>query len=321
MRKSLPNNTTFLCLIASLIFFTTTYRGKPTVSAAENQQSDQLAKDSSIALRSWMAELIDAIKTKDGPREKHLIESLVMPIDASWFAEHFDKNTADLMRSAYADSMKDFEATASRLYEADVKRGSINIHVNRYADPNTAPSPFDRLLQSMTTRAPLYEIAVRGERPSFEVQVSATGGPSKVVAGDLDGYFIDTAKGFRYVPSGVLTIAAQERAKQGYEILSLDADGRPAVVRMKSVALAIVERTYPTYPQSARAKHISGEVRLSARIGKDGRVKEVNVESGPPELRKAAVDCVKKWRFKPVQIGGSPVEVESEIPIIFSLAS
>lgn len=320
MRKSLPK-ITFLCLIASLAFFATTSRGRRTGFTAAKQQDDRLAGDSSSALQSWMAELIDAIKAADRSRERRSIESLVLPMDAPWFADHFDKNTADLLRSAYAESMKGFEATASRLYEADVKRGSINIHVNRYADPNTAPSPFDRLLQSMTTRVPLYEVAVRGERPSFEVAVSTTGGPSKVVAGDLDGYFVDTAEGFRYIPSRVLTIAFQERAKQTYEILSQDAGGRPAVVRMKSVALTIVARMYPTYPELARAKQISGEVRVSARIGKDGRVKEANVRSGPPELQKAAVDCVKKWRFKPVQIDGYPVEVESEFPVIFSITS
>lgn len=319
MRKSLPN-ITFLCLIACLAFFAVASQEKQTVFAAEKQQGDQLVKDSSSALQSWMTGLIDAIKTRDDTRERQLIGSLVMPIDASsWFAEHFDKNTAVLLRSAYAESMKDFERTASRLFEADVKRGSINIHVNRYADPNTAPGPFDRLLQSMTTRVPLYEVAINGERPSFQIAFSPTGGPSKVVAGDLDGYFVDTAEGFRYIPSEVSMIAVQERAKQDYETLSQDAADRPAVVRMKSVALTIVNRIRPTYPESARAKHISGEVRVSARIGKDGRVKEVNVKSGPPELQKAAADCVKKWRFKPVQIDGYAVEVESEFVVEFYL--
>ena len=320
MRKSLAN-ITFLCLIVSLVFFSPFSQGKQTAFVAENQQSDQLVKDSSTALQSWMAELIDSIKTRDDSREKQLIKSLIMPMNASsWFAEHFDKNTAVLLQSAYAESMKDFESMASRLFEADVKRGPTNIHVNRYADPNIAPGPFDRLLQSMTTRVPLYEVAINGERPSFQIAISPTGGPSKVVAGDLDGYFVDAADGFRYIPSNVFMIAVQERAKQNYEIVSRDADGRPAVVQMKSVALTIVQRMYPTYPESARAKHIGGEVRVSARIGKDGRVKEVNVKSGPPELQKAAMDCVKKWRFKPVQIDGYPVEVESEFAVIFSVS-
>jgi hypothetical protein len=63
MRKSLPN-ITFLCLIVSLVFFSPFSQGKQTAFVAENQQSDELVKDSSSALQSWMAELIDSIKTK-----------------------------------------------------------------------------------------------------------------------------------------------------------------------------------------------------------------------------------------------------------------
>lgn len=318
MRKSLPN-ITFLSLIALLAFFATSQ--ERIAFAAENQQGDQQVKDSSSALRSWMAGLIDAIKTGDAFREKQLIGSLVMQVDSSsWFAEHFDKNTAALLQSAYAESMKDFESNASHLYEGDVKRGSIDIHVNRYSDSNTAPAPFDRLLESMTTTAPLYEVAINGQRPSVQIAIARPGGgPSKLVGGDLNGCFVDTPEGFRYIPSSVLMIADRERAKQNYEILSQDADGRPAVVQMSSGALTTVNRTYPTYPESARAKRISGEVKVSARIGKDGRVKGVNVKSGPPELQKAAVDCVKKWRFKPVQIDGNPVEVETEFALTFTL--
>jgi protein TonB len=267
-----------------------------------------------------MVGLIDAIKTGDASREKELIESLVIPVDSSpWFAEHFDKNTAVLLRSAYAESMKDFVSNASHLYEADVRSGQIDIHVNRYGDPQTDRGPCDRLLEKMTTSAPLYEVAINGQRSSVQIAISRPGGgPSKIVGGDLDGCFVDTPEGFRFIPSSVLMIANREQAKQEYEILSRDAADRPAVVRMKSVALTTLNRFPPAYPESARAKRISGEVIVSARIGKDGRVKETNVKSGPPELQKAAADCVKKWRFKPVQIDGYAVEVESEFAIAFS---
>lgn len=270
-----------------------------------------------------MAGLIDAIKRGDASRENQLIESLVIPIDSSpWFAEHFDKNTAVLLRSAYAESMKDFVSNARHLYEADVRSGPIDIHVNRYGDPQTDRGPCDRLLEKMTNSAPLYEVAISGQRARVQIAISRPGGgPSKIVGGDLDGCFVDTPEGFRFIPSSIWMIANREQAKQEYEILSRDAADRPTVVRMKGVALANVNRFPPTYPESARAKRISGEVIVSARIGKDGRVKEVNIKSGPPELQKAAVDCVKKWRFKPVQIDGYPVEVESEFAVAFSLAS
>jgi TonB family protein len=307
-----------LCL--SVVLTIISPGGIQSVFAAENRRDDQLAIDSSNALRDRMAELIDAIRKKDGSREKRLLENLIMPSDTFWFAEHFDKTTAEILKSAYAESMRDFEEKASGLYAADVRRGPTEVHINRYADPSTAPPPFDRLLQSMTTRVPLYEVALNGERPSFEIVVPSTGGPSKVVAGDLDGCFVDTAEGFRYIPSRLLIIADQERAKRNFEIFGKDAEGRPTVIRMKNTALTTVKRSYPTYPASARSKHIVGEVTVSARIGKDGRVKEVNVKSGPPELQKAAVNCMKEWRFKPVQIDGYPVEVESDFAFASSLA-
>jgi TonB family protein len=317
MRKYSPNST-FLCLIASLVFFAASGQGKSTLSTGS--QGNQPAADSSTALQTWMVGLIDAIKTGDASREKELIESLVIPVDSSpWFAEHFDKNTAVLLRSAYAESMKDFVSNASHLYEADVRSGQIDIHVNRYGDPQTDRGLCDRLLEKMTTSAPLYEVAINGQRSSVQIAISRPGGgPSKIVGGDLDGCFVDTPEGFRFIPSSVLMIANREQAKQEYEILSRDAADRPAVVRMKSVALTTLNRFPPAYPESARAKRISGEVIVSARIGKDGRVKETNVKSGPPELQKAAADCVKKWRFKPVQIDGYAVEVESEFAIAFS---
>jgi TonB family protein len=166
----------------------------------------------------------------------------------------------------------------------------------------------------MTTPYPLYEVSLSGGRPTFQIALPPSGGLGTIVAGDLDGYFAETPKGFRYIPSSVLTIAVTETAKRNYEVLSTDADGRPERVRMKSAALSgmIADRAYPTYPDSARGKRISGEVRLSVRIDKNGRIQEVNVVSGPAELQKAAIDAMKKWRFKPIQIDQHPVEVESE---------
>src|ERR1700746_3027126 len=180
MRKYSPNST-FLCLIASLVFFAAGGQGKSTLSTGS--QGNQPAADSSTALQTWMVGLIDAIKTGDASREKELIESLVIPVDSSpWFAEHFDKNTAVLLRSAYAESMKDFVSTASHLYEADVRSGQIDIHVNRYGDPQTDRGLCDRLLEKMTTSAPRYEVAMNGQRSSVQIAISRPGGgPSKIV--------------------------------------------------------------------------------------------------------------------------------------------
>jgi len=78
-------------------------------------------------------------------------------------------------------------------------------------------------------------------------------------------------------------------------------------------------RTMPVYPEAARNKDIEGGVLLDTVIGKDGRVLDVQLISGPPELASAAMDAVKNWRFSPFTLNGSAVEVETTIEVAFRL--
>jgi protein TonB len=77
----------------------------------------------------------------------------------------------------------------------------------------------------------------------------------------------------------------------------------------------------PQYPPEAGRARIEGAVVLMAVIGADGRVIDVQVESGLPILAQAAIDAVKQWRYKPYTINGEPVEVDSRITINFTLSS
>jgi TonB family protein len=78
-------------------------------------------------------------------------------------------------------------------------------------------------------------------------------------------------------------------------------------------------RTMPVYPEAARGKNIEGGVLLDTVIGKDGRVLDVQLISGPPELASAAMDAVRNWRFSPFTLNGSAVEVETTIEVAFRL--
>jgi protein TonB len=64
---------------------------------------------------------------------------------------------------------------------------------------------------------------------------------------------------------------------------------------------------------------VSGTVILHAIIGKDGSIKELQYISGPPLLLKSAMDAVKEWRYKPTQLNGEPVEVDTTIDVVFTL--
>ncbi|HMD42173.1 MAG TPA: energy transducer TonB [Candidatus Acidoferrum sp.] len=85
-------------------------------------------------------------------------------------------------------------------------------------------------------------------------------------------------------------------------------------------AAHLVNRVQPSYPPLARQTRISGTVKLHAIIGKDGTVRELQVVSGHPLLVQSALDAVRQWRYQPTLLNGDPVEVDTEIDVIFSLA-
>lgn len=70
----------------------------------------------------------------------------------------------------------------------------------------------------------------------------------------------------------------------------------------------LVASPQPTYP-----KGVSGLVHVNYVVGKDGSVIEATANDGPEELRKAVLEAVRKYRFRPYLLLDQPVEVENQI--------
>jgi protein TonB len=81
----------------------------------------------------------------------------------------------------------------------------------------------------------------------------------------------------------------------------------------------LVYRVDPRYPQIAVNARISGTVELRAILGRDGRVRSVEVLSGSVLLAPAAVAAVREWRYKPTLLDGEAVEVETHVTVHFVL--
>jgi periplasmic protein TonB len=81
----------------------------------------------------------------------------------------------------------------------------------------------------------------------------------------------------------------------------------------------LIEGAPPIYPAIAKAGRVSGTVTLSGIISKQGLIEDLQVVSGPPLLQGAALDAVKKWRYRPYLQNGKPVEVETTVNLIFEL--
>jgi protein TonB len=116
---------------------------------------------------------------------------------------------------------------------------------------------------------------------------------------------------------------------------SLPSDGRPYVpppppdpapsskgkikVSEGVQAARLIHRVMPVYPYIAKHAGVQGEVKLRAVIGRDGKVSEVVLLSGPPLLERAAREAVQQWRYQPTLLNGQPVEVETQITVVFIL--
>ncbi len=81
----------------------------------------------------------------------------------------------------------------------------------------------------------------------------------------------------------------------------------------------LVKQVRPNYPPIAKQARVQGVVLLSATIGKDGRIQNLQVVSGPAMLRQAALDAVSQWEYRPYLLNNEPVEVLTEIEVNFAL--
>jgi protein TonB len=80
------------------------------------------------------------------------------------------------------------------------------------------------------------------------------------------------------------------------------------------------ENSAPLYPPEAKAAGISGTVVLRAVIGVKGRVTELQIVSGPVALQQAAMDAVRQWQYRPYLLNGEPIEVNTQINVVFTLS-
>jgi periplasmic protein TonB len=84
---------------------------------------------------------------------------------------------------------------------------------------------------------------------------------------------------------------------------------------------SLIRRVEPVYPPLARSARIQGPVVLEAVISKGGTIENLQLISGHPMLVHAAIDAVKQWRYRPYNLNGEAIEVETQITVNFVLAN
>lgn len=155
---------------------------------------------------------------------------------------------------------------------------------------------------------------------------------------------IDAVKQWKYKPfllngepTEVQTIVrvnfTLSREKEGEgsatdSLIAIDSEPAPGTsalpkrIRVSSgVSQGLLEsKVNPEYPPDAREQHIQGVVLLQVKIDTEGNVVQVELISGHPLLAPAAMDAVRQWKYRPYLLNGTPVMVETQVQVNFTLA-
>jgi TonB family protein len=100
----------------------------------------------------------------------------------------------------------------------------------------------------------------------------------------------------------------QDTAKRASEIVSAG-------------TLELAKYVPPVFPESARQRGLSGWVDVQLVVRPDGSVSDVIITGAEPVglFEQAAVDAVRKWRYKPVERDGHAVDQRARLRMKFAL--
>jgi protein TonB len=79
----------------------------------------------------------------------------------------------------------------------------------------------------------------------------------------------------------------------------------------------LVSSVMPIYPTMAKSSGITGNVVIEVSISATGAVVATKVLSGPPVLRQAAVDALRRWKYRPATLNGVPSAVDITVTMAF----
>jgi len=87
----------------------------------------------------------------------------------------------------------------------------------------------------------------------------------------------------------------------------------------KAVPARLLYSAPAQYPAMARQIRVEGEVVITIDVDSSGKVSGARAVSGPPILRPAAVDAVRRWKYQPATLGDKPVASTEVVKVQFKL--
>ncbi len=95
------------------------------------------------------------------------------------------------------------------------------------------------------------------------------------------------------------------------------AEVQPAGDDEPVVPAKLLKEASPVYPPWAMRNFITGDVRMTAEVDEKGRVRNMEVVSGPKALRAAAIEAMKQYQYAPATKNGKGVASQVRVTIKF----
>jgi len=97
-----------------------------------------------------------------------------------------------------------------------------------------------------------------------------------------------------------------------------DKGGSSAAAAIGSMVDIATKKVQPVYPPMAKNLRVAGIVRVDLLLDEQGSVLSAQAQ-GPEMLKRAAMDAIKQWKFRPVVRDGQPTRASGFINFNFSL--
>jgi protein TonB len=106
-----------------------------------------------------------------------------------------------------------------------------------------------------------------------------------------------------------------------HDMATAQQNTRHAKEVVSAANLELVKYVPPKFPDAARRSGMSGWVDVQLVVGPDGSVSDVIITGAEPAgmFEQAAVDAVRKWRYKPVEREGHAIDQRARLRMKFAL--
>ena len=83
------------------------------------------------------------------------------------------------------------------------------------------------------------------------------------------------------------------------------------------VPAKLLQSVSPEYPPDAMRNFITGDVKLKGEVDEKGKIRNVEVVSGPAALRESAIATFRQYEYAPATKGGKSVASQVRVTIKF----